>query len=264
MIRAAFFDIDGTLIPMTTRKMPESTLSTLHALKEKGVRLYIASGRPPVHLTLLDKALTSFPWDGYIMMNGQYCFDAAGNVFRKEALKQETLEVLVPWLKEYADFPCTIFELDRSYDIAFNESMHNYLSSINRLDQMPPVLDPVRALSHETYMMSPYIPAERDAEFLSHAPGMMSARWSPHFADMIREHGGKPEGIKAALAMHGLDREEAIAFGDGGNDIAMLAYAGIGVAMGNASDEVKAHADYVTDDCENDGIYSAFKHFGLI
>ena len=112
--------------------------------------------------------------------------------------------------------------------------------------------------------MSAYIPAERDAEFLSHAPGMMSARWSPHFADMIREHGGKPEGIKAALALHGLKREEAIAFGDGGNDIAMLAYAGTGVAMGNASDEVKAHADYVTDDCENDGIYSAFKHFGLI
>jgi hydroxymethylpyrimidine pyrophosphatase-like HAD family hydrolase len=185
-------------------------------------------------------------------------------VFRRQPLKQETLEVLVPWLKENADFPCTFFELESSYDIAFNESMYQYLSSISRLDQMPPVKDPVRALSHETYMISPYITADRDAEFLSHAPGMMSARWSPHFADMIRENGGKPEGIKAALALHGFTREEAIAFGDGGNDITMLAYAGIGVAMGNASDEVKAHSDYVTDSCENDGIYKAFKHFDLI
>lgn len=42
--------------------------------------------------------------------------------------------------------------------------------------------------------------------------------------------------------------------GDGGNDITMLRHAGVGVAMGNASDEVKAHADYITDDVDNDGV----------
>ena len=55
-----------------------------------------------------------------------------------------------------------------------------------------------------------------------------------------------------------------MAFGDGGNDIEMLRYAGIGVAMGNADDAVKAAADYVTTSVDDDGIMNALKHFGLI
>ena len=55
-----------------------------------------------------------------------------------------------------------------------------------------------------------------------------------------------------------------MAFGDGENDIDMLKFAGIGVAMGNSSDIVKAAADYVTDTIDNDGIEKALRHFGLI
>ena len=55
-----------------------------------------------------------------------------------------------------------------------------------------------------------------------------------------------------------------MAFGDGGNDIGMLRHAGIGIAMGNANDEVKAAADYVTASVDEDGIYKALKHFGVI
>ena len=55
-----------------------------------------------------------------------------------------------------------------------------------------------------------------------------------------------------------------MAFGDGGNDVSMLRYAGIGVAMGNANDDVKAHADYVTTSIDEDGVANALKHFGLI
>ena len=55
-----------------------------------------------------------------------------------------------------------------------------------------------------------------------------------------------------------------MAFGDGENDISMLEFAGIGVAMGNAGDEVKAIADYVTDSVDDDGIEKALVHFGLI
>ena len=55
-----------------------------------------------------------------------------------------------------------------------------------------------------------------------------------------------------------------MAFGDGENDMEMLRYVGIGVAMGNASDAVKAAADYVTDTVDDDGIEKALRHFGLI
>jgi hydroxymethylpyrimidine pyrophosphatase-like HAD family hydrolase len=66
------------------------------------------------------------------------------------------------------------------------------------------------------------------------------------------------------LEEQGLDRSQIMAFGDGENDMDMLEYAGIGVAMGNASDKVKAVADYVTDTVDNRGIEKALRHFGLI
>ena len=62
----------------------------------------------------------------------------------------------------------------------------------------------------------------------------------------------------------GLTREEVMAIGDGGNDIPMLRHAGTGVAMGNASDEVKAAADYVTTTVDGDGIAHALRHFGIV
>lgn len=264
MIKAVFFDIDGTLISMKTRHMSESTLKALFTMKEKGIRLFIASGRPPVHLSLLCEEFNAFPWDAFLMMNGQYCYKPDGTVYRSEPIRQKTLETLVPWLKSEADFPCTFFELDHSYDIVFNESMYNYLSSLGRLDQMPMPADPLRSLTHATYQISPYIRAERDAEFLSHAPGLKSQRWSPYFSDMIDENGGKPKGMEVTLELFGLNQNECMAFGDGGNDIGMLEYARIGVAMGNAMEGVKEHADHVTSDCEEDGISRACEYFGLI
>ena len=58
--------------------------------------------------------------------------------------------------------------------------------------------------------------------------------------------------------------EVTLGIGDGGNDVTMLEYAGIGVAMGNACDAAKAAADYVTDDITADGLAKALAHFGLI
>ena len=55
-----------------------------------------------------------------------------------------------------------------------------------------------------------------------------------------------------------------MAFGDGGNDVLMLKHVGIGVAMGNAEDEVKRAADYVTDSVDEDGVEKALRHFGVI
>jgi len=64
----------------------------------------------------------------------------------------------------------------------------------------------------------------------------------------------KATGIDEICKYYGIDISETMAFGDGGNDIAMLKHAGVGVAMGNASDEVKGYADMITDSVDDDGI----------
>lgn len=263
MIKAIFFDIDGTLIDFNTHEIPDSTKETLYALKEKGYYLFIASGRPPIQLELLCETFKNFPWDGKVLLNGQYCMDKDDHVFHKMPLPKEAMKTLVPYLLK-ADYPCSIFELDYSYDIRFNQNMYDYLKSIGREDKMPPMDSPERTYTHDTYQICPYIPEEMDDEFLSHAPGMKSARWTPAFADIIPAEGGKPAGIMKMLERYDLKQEECMAFGDGGNDITMLEFASIGVAMGNAEDRVKAHADYVTDRIENDGIRNACIHFKLM
>ena len=81
---------------------------------------------------------------------------------------------------------------------------------------------------------------------------------------MIPEKGGKGTGLVATLERYGLAPEEAIAFGDGENDLTMFDECGCSVAMGNAWDLVRERADYVTDDLDSDGIWNACEHFGLI
>ena len=74
----------------------------------------------------------------------------------------------------------------------------------------------------------------------------------------------KGEGLLAMAKHQGLDPQYTMAFGDGGNDTTMIRKAGIGVAMGNAIDELKKEADFVTTTVDEDGIQYALRHFGLI
>ncbi|MEE3486751.1 MAG: Cof-type HAD-IIB family hydrolase [Bulleidia sp.] len=263
MIRAIFFDIDGTLQDFETKDVPQSAQSALYLLHEKGMKLFIASGRPPVHLSLLCSFIQEFPFDGYVMLNGQCCMDAQKRVFYEHPIDEETLHVLVPWLKEQS-FPCSVLELDKAYEIRENPEQRAYYASLGRERDIPEVLDAERAYTHATYQYCPRIPPEMDEAFLEHAPGMKSARWTDEFPDMIPKDGGKPAGMQKMLDHFDIAREDCMAFGDGGNDITMLEYAGIGVAMGNAKDHVKAHADDVTSPINEDGIAKAMKKYHLI
>ena len=68
-----------------------------------------------------------------------------------------------------------------------------------------------------------------------------------------------------AIAKHlGLNPDHTMAFGDGGNDSTMVRKAGVGIAMGNAIDELKAEADYITASVDDEGVRKALQHFGLI
>jgi Cof subfamily protein (haloacid dehalogenase superfamily) len=89
-------------------------------------------------------------------------------------------------------------------------------------------------------------------------------RSNPYLIEIIPKGGSKFQGIQAFLAKYNIELAETMAFGDHLNDIEMLEGVGIGVAMGNAQAELKAHADYVTTSNQKDGIASALTHFQVI
>lgn len=105
---------------------------------------------------------------------------------------------------------------------------------------------------------------EEDERIQALTHHLITQRWEPTAVDIIQEGGGKRRAMEAYFEHLGIAPEETIAFGDGANDIPMLETAGIGVAMGNASDEVKAHADLVSDACDAGGIWNALVALGVI
>jgi Cof subfamily protein (haloacid dehalogenase superfamily) len=127
-----------------------------------------------------------------------------------------------------------------------------------------PVVDFDEALSHEIYQLTPFFSPEDELTIAPQMPQSEFGRWYHSFVDITAKGNTKQNGIDEFIKHFGFKLEETMAFGDGGNDIGMLRHAGIGIAMGNAKDDVKASADYVTASVDEDGIYKALKHFGVI
>lgn len=247
MIKAIFFDIDGTLKSIEKKEVPESTKRTLKKLKENGIYCFICTGRPPMFLKYLEEEL-DFPFDGYVLLNGQYCMDGSRNPFYKHPLDVETVKKITVFLRS-------------------QKEMHTYYMQENTVYTLYPneYQDPVWDDNEkETFQISPTMPPELDSWLLEQVPFCRSARWNNRGTDLIPIDGGKHVGMKKLLEHYGIQREECMAFGDGANDIEMLRYAGIGVCMGNGMDVLKQEADYITDSVNEDGIEKACIHFCLI
>ncbi len=137
----------------------------------------------------------------------------------------------------------------------------------NFLKEIPQeTIDPAqRCFTYPTYQLSAFLSSEQEPEFMAHVPGCRAVRWSEEFVDILPATGGKVNGLQETLIHLGLTREKtASPLGDGSNDTEMLAFAGIGVAMGNAWPDARAAADYITTDVDKDGIWNALEHFGLL
>lgn len=121
------------------------------------------------------------------------------------------------------------------------------------------------AENNDIYEYSIFITEEEiNSRFVPVFRGLTYPRWHPYFCYIVNEGLSKSLGAAKILESLGIKREECMAFGDGGNDIPIIEYAGVGVAMGNATTDVKAAADYVTLSVDEDGIPAALCHFGLV
>ncbi len=262
MIQAIFFDIDGTLLSFRQPdRLPQSTHDALHALRHKGIKLFIATGRSQSQIEALESKL-DFDFDGYVSLTGQHAFTKDGTIYTM-SLDASDMAALIPYLETHA-IGCHFVEKDYIYLNQITDYVEKVWASYGRPVQENQIDTPTRALTHPTYQLSVYIDPREEADFLAQIPHCRAVRWHPHFVDIIPKDGGKNKGIEKMLEHFGIDKSQTMAFGDGGNDADMLHYVEIGVAMGNACDELKALADYVTTSVDDDGICHALRHFNLI
>lgn len=258
MIRAVFFDIDGTLLSHKTNSVPASAVRSLAALREKGILTFIATGR---HISMLQqmKPLKDLHFDGIISLNGQYCCNDDGILYHCP-IPQESTAALLDYLKEHP-YPCILVEEDRMYINFHNALVEDVQAAIH--SEMPEIGDLDRGYTHPVYQAILYM-SDEDQKELPPLPGIRLTSWTLGGADVIPASGGKAAGISKVLEHYGIDKKDTMAFGDGENDVDMFSAVGIPIAMGNACDAAKAAADYITDQVDEDGIFNALKHFGIL
>lgn len=256
MIKAAFFDIDGTLFSHTIHAIPESTRRTVNLLREKGIKVFIATGRSLKETKRVP--LGDMKFDGYVTLNGQICLDAEEKILFEAPIKGEDGAYLLDAFVN-KKFPLAIVEKDRIYINYIDDSVIRAQKSVNI-----PLLPIKEYQGAPIYQFIGYMNREETGKIAPKIPNCKITRWYDEGIDIISKDGGKANGIQKVLEFYGMTKEEIIAFGDSDNDMDMLEFAGIGVAMGNAEESVKAVADYVTTDIDEDGIWNACKHFELI
>lgn len=263
MVKAIFFDVDGTLLSHQTHSVPASTVRALKALREKGVLTFLATGR---HIPMLRELMSvdELCFEGIVSLNGQYCCNSEGIIYHCPFPKAD-LAVLLDYLKEHPH-PCILIEEEQMYINFHNELVEKVQAGIRA--KMPIIGDLNRGYTEPIYQALLYI-SDEDFARLPPMPGIRFSRWileTPDLsgADLYPASGGKAIGIAKVLEHYGIDKKDTMAFGDGQNDVDMFGAVGTAIAMANGCDEAKNAADYITDEVDADGIWNALKHFGVL
>lgn len=252
--KAAFFDIDGTLVSFHTHRVPVSALEAIKKAQAMGMRIFISTGRPYADM----EPVKTVPYDGAVALNGADCRWRDGRVVEKHLIDYKDFRILYEAALEYG-FSVGL-ELDEG--IFVNRITPPVLVLAEAIAHPIPTVCDVDALFREKGcgQMCVYFTQDEEVEVMKRVPALIASRWHPCFADVNPRGVTKASGIASFAREMGIGIDETVAFGDGGNDVPMLEAAGLGVAMGNASDEVKARAGYVTASVDDDGLAQALEY----
>lgn len=258
-------DIDGTLTT-SEKTISPATLDTLLNLQKKGCYLVLASGRPTAGILFYAKMLKLHEFGNYILsFNGARILNMKTNEF----IYDKTLPAgVIPVLYEEAvagGVGLISYEGNEVIAATDINSYMDYEAGINRL--------PIRKVpDFPSYVTFPVnkclmagepellIPIEKRLKKRFH--GLLSIyRSEPFFLEIMPQNIDKAASLQRLLNALGLTQEQMICCGDGFNDITMIEFAGLGVAMANAQEIVKQSADFITGSNNEDGIVAVIQKF---
>lgn len=262
-----FFDVDGTLLPFG-KKMPKSTLESLKKAKEAGHKILLATGRVPAEVDFSQFDIT---FDGGVYASGAY-IEYEGECLYKSFFNLNDVGTMFSYAKDnnldlllqtpFGSYLTSAFK--KTLRSLFISSFGHPLSITNlkeetSLKQRP---DITKFILHSHKKLVPEIKADLAGQFtvLDNTMGVPK----DYTCEVMQRGINKATGIACFERLLHLDHSQIIAVGDGINDKEMIAFASIGIAMGNADEEVKAISDFVTTSVEEDGVYNALKYCKVI
>lgn len=258
--KIVFFDMDGTVYQTANDVIQESTLAAIDRLKNAGYLVAAATGRP---LNLMKQILDQVSFDYYVLINGGYILDKNFNLIYESPMESADVQDLVDLANDNS--LGLMFHFGDSSQI-YNSfyPVYNFAKYTNSLEGL--FYDTTQSFHkrHNAYQTivitkSPDIVQN----FIEEHPGLrldlINIKTGGLAYDVFNANNDKAHGIEMILEREGLNWDDVIAFGDSTNDIVMLEKAGLGIAMGDASDQVKAAANESTTSVFNNGVFNAVK-----
>lgn len=260
-------DIDGTLVN-SKKEITPATLEHLHKIQQEGHVVALASGRPYPGMKAYSNQLKLHEYGGYVLsFNGGKVIDCkTGEIVFKKAIPNSYLKTIYDYAIKNGlgmvtykdDVVLTGTEIDEymEYEARLNSMV------IHKVDDFLEKVD-----FDMTKCLLTAVP-EKAEIFEKELANLLASdlnvfRSEPYFIEITIKGVDKAESVDKLVNALGMRQADTICCGDGFNDLTMVQYGGIGVAMDNAQQIVKDNADYITASCDDDGIVQVIKEFIL-
>jgi Cof subfamily protein (haloacid dehalogenase superfamily) len=267
MYKAVFLDLDGTLL-QADHSISEETRQIIRTLMNRDILVVLVSARPYHGITPIGKWLGSDSMP-VVSLNGAY-IGLGEDILFESQIDLETLRSL--------HFQAGDFDASLIYYTGLSWNAEAYNAAIEKEQKITTV--PVNIASFESLMHewktlqagankvmaigSEPVIAALERKLISIFEGFLNIYPSkPTYLEIMRLDASKSNAVRFLLEKYNIRKEEIMAIGDNFNDKEMIAFAGMGIAMGNAPEAVKAVAQYVTDTNQNDGVRKAIEKFIL-
>lgn len=257
MTKIIFLDFDQTLYSHFTNCIPASAAKALNIAHEKGIKIFLCTGRSLCEMVNFDISMVNF--DGMIANNGQVGYDSNDNVLFDYPISGKLKELLIDKYNKKT-VPIFINTADSIMCNFVNDKVRQTQKDINS------PIPPIKEYNNEKFYMSSafYNNKEDWDDLLSLKEYANITYWHDGAVDIVPNDASKAIGIERILEYYHLSVQDAMAIGDSENDIEMLKYCGTSIAVGNAMESVKEVADFISSDIDDDGIYNALKHYQII
>ena len=276
-IKLVALDLDGTLFDNSSH-ISERNLTAIRSITDKGIHVVISTGRPfegipfdQIKGTGINYAITA---------NGSGIYEiSTGKCLYENAMDEELVTPILNFLltrdihmdafiggKGYTPVQC----VETAQKLTVPSSIKNYIiTTRTRLDNILQFIHEnqlkVQKMTLNFYPAADGTLIDRETvrKFLVSNPSITTVCGGYNNLEFTRADANKGVGLRKLAEILGVNPDSTMAIGDTENDLAIIEAAGIGVAMGNATDAVKARADYVTTTNTKDGVAAAIEHFIL-